>query len=92
MYLLRYRNTMEKAVNSALGTNHDPTRVVELILDNANIPQIGPFQREYHYLTVLSLINVGLHSLQGFPHLPRLKRVSGWFTLALQGASYTVCS
>lgn len=50
-------------------------QVKELILDNTRATQVEGLNAEYTSLESLSLINVGLTSLKGFPKLPALKRL-----------------
>ena len=50
-------------------------QVKELILDNTRATQVEGLNEEYTSLESLSLINVGLTSLKGFPKLPALKRL-----------------
>jgi len=52
-----------------------PKQVKELILDNTRATQVEGLNAEYTSLESLSLINVGLTSLKGFPKLPALKRL-----------------
>lgn len=52
-----------------------PKQVKELILDNTRATQVEGLNEEYTSLESLSLINVGLTSLKGFPKLPALKRL-----------------
>uniref|UniRef100_A0A915K9B2 U2A'/phosphoprotein 32 family A C-terminal domain-containing protein n=1 Tax=Romanomermis culicivorax TaxID=13658 RepID=A0A915K9B2_ROMCU len=49
--------------------------VKELNLDNCRAPQLEGLTDEFKELEMLSLINVGLTSLKGFPSLPNLKRL-----------------
>ena len=51
-------------------------QIKELNLDNTRATQIEGLTDEYTALETLSLINVGLTSLKGFPKLPNLERVS----------------
>ena len=44
-------------------------------LDNARATQIEGLSDEYENLESLSLINVGLTTLKGFPKLPKLKKL-----------------
>jgi len=53
----------------------EPTQVKELNLDNARATQIEGLSDEYENLESLSLINVGLTTLKGFPKLPKLKKL-----------------
>jgi acidic leucine-rich nuclear phosphoprotein 32 family protein A/C/D len=50
-------------------------QIVELNLDNARSATIVGLTDEYVNLESLSLINVGLTSLKGFPKLVKLKRL-----------------
>jgi len=50
-------------------------QVKDLNLDNCRSPAIVGLTDEYVNLESLSLINVGLLSLKGFPNLPNLKRL-----------------
>jgi len=52
-----------------------PDQIEELNLDNARATQIEGLTDEYVNLEALSLINVGLTTLKGFPKLPKLKRL-----------------
>ena len=52
-----------------------PFQIEELNLDNARATQIEGLSDEYVNLESLSLINVGLTTLKGFPKLPKLKRL-----------------
>lgn len=53
----------------------EPAQVKELNLDNARATQIEGLTDEYTNLETLSLINVGLTTLKGFPKLPKLKKL-----------------
>ena len=50
-------------------------QVKELNLDNARATQIEGLTDDYVNLESLSLINVGLTTLKGFPKLPKLKKL-----------------
>lgn len=52
-----------------------PSQVSELNLDNVRAIQIEGLSDEYTSLETLSLINVGLTTLKGFPKLPELRRL-----------------
>ncbi|XP_043676106.1 acidic leucine-rich nuclear phosphoprotein 32 family member A isoform X2 [Vespula pensylvanica] len=53
-----------------------PTFLIkELVLDNCRSTNIDGLTDEFVALEVLSLINVGLTSLKGFPKLPNLKKL-----------------
>lgn len=49
--------------------------IKELTLDNCRSPNIAGLTEEFTALETLSLINVGLTNLKGFPKLPTLKRL-----------------
>jgi len=53
----------------------EPKQVKDLILDNTRSTQIEGLTDEYIALESLSLINVGLTSLKGFPKLPNLQKL-----------------
>ncbi|CAH1164960.1 unnamed protein product [Phyllotreta striolata] len=53
----------------------DPAEIKELILDNSRSTSIVGLTAEFTNLESLSLINVGLTSLKGFPKLPNLKKL-----------------
>jgi len=50
-------------------------QIAELNLDNCRSTSIVGLSDEFTNLETLSLINVGLTSLKGFPKLPNLKKV-----------------
>ena len=50
-------------------------QITEFVLDNCRSTNIVGLTDEYVALVSLSLINVGLTSLKGFPKLPNLKKV-----------------
>jgi len=52
-----------------------PSAIKDLNLDNCRSVQIEGLTDEYVNLETLSLINVGLTSLKGFPKLPNLKKL-----------------
>ncbi|XP_023021606.1 acidic leucine-rich nuclear phosphoprotein 32 mapmodulin [Leptinotarsa decemlineata] len=52
-----------------------PVEIIELILDNTRSTSIVGLTDEYVNLQILSLINVGLTSLKGFPKLPNLRKL-----------------
>ncbi|KAI1280624.1 Acidic leucine-rich nuclear phosphoprotein 32 family member A [Halotydeus destructor] len=52
-----------------------PSQITELNLDNCKSTTIVGLTEEFNGLEQLSLINVGLTSLKGFPKLPTLKRL-----------------
>jgi len=53
----------------------NPDQIKDLNLDNARSANIVGLNDEYVNLESLSLINVGLANLKGFPNLPKLKRL-----------------
>lgn len=53
----------------------DPKDIIELNLDNCRSTNIVGLSDEFSSLESLSLINVGLTSLKGFPVLPNLKKL-----------------
>ena len=50
-------------------------QIQDLNLDNCRATQIEGLTDEFTSLTTLSLINVGLTTLKGFPNLPSLRKV-----------------
>jgi len=52
-----------------------PSEVMELVLDNCKSTHISGLTEEFTNLTTLSLINVGLTSLEGLPKLPSLRTI-----------------
>lgn len=65
---MEYRIGLEKQ-------NKRNDQVTELILDNCRANQISGLTDEFVNLETLSLINVGLVTLKGFPKLPKLKKL-----------------
>jgi len=55
-------------------------QIKELVLDNCRSTQIVGLTNEFSALESLSLINVGLTSLKGFPKLSSLKKVYIWLS------------
>ncbi|KAK7604253.1 hypothetical protein V9T40_004526 [Parthenolecanium corni] len=53
----------------------DPKMITDLNLDNCRSPNITGLTEEFTNLENLSLMNVGLTSLKGFPKLPNLKKL-----------------
>lgn len=53
----------------------NPAEIKELVLDNCRSTQIVGLTEEFCSLESLSLINVGLTNLKGFPKLPNLKKL-----------------
>ncbi|CAK5051831.1 unnamed protein product [Meloidogyne enterolobii] len=52
-----------------------PSEVQDLLLDNCKATSISGLTDEFTQLTTLSLINVGLNSLDGLPKLPALRTI-----------------
>ena len=67
-------NTMEYRIGLEK-QNKRNDQVTELILDNCRATQISGLTDEFINLETLSLINVGLVTLKGFPKLPKLKKL-----------------
>lgn len=67
-------NTMEYRIGLEK-QNKRNDQVTELILDNCRASQISGLTEEFVNLETLSLINVGLVTLKGFPKLPKLKKL-----------------
>jgi len=65
---------MEKRIELEM-RGRQPAEVTELNLDNCRATGISGLTDEFTNLEALSLINVGLTSLKGFPKLPALKRL-----------------
>lgn len=65
---MEYRIGLEKQ-------NKRNDQVTELILDNCRASQISGLTEEFVNLEMLSLINVGLTTLKGFPKLPKLRKL-----------------
>ncbi|XP_026276750.1 acidic leucine-rich nuclear phosphoprotein 32 family member A [Frankliniella occidentalis] len=65
---------MEKRVQLEMRTMK-PDQIEELILDNCRSTTIVGLTDDFVNLETLSLINVGLTSLKGFPKLPNLKKL-----------------
>ncbi|GBM57600.1 Acidic leucine-rich nuclear phosphoprotein 32 family member A, partial [Araneus ventricosus] len=53
----------------------NPSEIKDLVLDNCRSTQIVGLSDEFCNLESLSLINVGLTSLKGFPKLPNLRKL-----------------
>ncbi|XP_041970688.1 acidic leucine-rich nuclear phosphoprotein 32 family member A isoform X3 [Aricia agestis] len=62
---------MEKRIDLEL-RRRSPSEIKELNLDNCRSTSIVGLSDEYVNLQILSLNNVGLTSLKGFPNLPKL--------------------
>ncbi|XP_011312817.1 acidic leucine-rich nuclear phosphoprotein 32 family member A [Diachasma alloeum] len=74
----------------------NPAEITEFVLDNCRSTNIVGLTDEFVALESLSLINVGLTSLKGFPVLPNLKklelsdnRISGGLNLLLTSPKLT---
>jgi len=65
---------MEKRVELEM-RGKEPADVHELNLDNCRATQVAALTDEFTALELLSMINVGLTTLKGFPNLPGLKRL-----------------
>lgn len=50
-------------------------QIKEICLDNCRSPTIVGLDESFVNLEVLSMINIGLTTLKGFPKLPNLKRL-----------------
>ncbi len=50
-------------------------KIKELNLDSCRAQQLEGLSDEFENLEILSLINVGLTTLKGFPILPKLRKV-----------------
>lgn len=55
--------------------NKSNDQITELNLDNCQAPQISGLTDDFINLETLSMINVGLTTLKGFPKLPKLKKL-----------------
>jgi len=65
---------MEKRIEKERrGRNAD--EIVKLNLDNCQATALEGLTDEYKNLTSLSLVNVGLTTLKGFPQLPKLRKL-----------------
>lgn len=65
---------MEKRIHLEMRSKK-PDQIKELILDNCRSTTIVGLTDDFVNLETLSLINVGLTSLKGFPKLPNLKKL-----------------
>lgn len=65
---------MEKRIELEL-RGRQPAEVSELNLDNCRSTQVAGLTEQFVNLSQLSLINVGLTTLKGFPELPKLTRL-----------------
>ncbi|XP_030558565.1 acidic leucine-rich nuclear phosphoprotein 32 family member A isoform X2 [Drosophila novamexicana] len=71
------KDTTKKSLSVSLASrrNNYQTSITELNLDNCRSTSIVGLTDEYTALETLSLINVGLTTLKGFPKLPNLKKL-----------------
>ncbi|KAF6039095.1 ANP32A [Bugula neritina] len=65
---------MEKRIQLE-SRGRQPSEIVELNLDNCRATNIEGLTEEFTNLESLSLINVGLTTLKGFPKLPNLRKL-----------------
>jgi Leucine-rich repeat (LRR) protein len=65
---------MEERIKNELN-GKKPSEVQDLLLDNCKTTTISGLTDEFTQLTTLSLINVGLTSLDGLPKLPALRTI-----------------
>ncbi|VDP11531.1 unnamed protein product [Soboliphyme baturini] len=65
---------MEKRLELEM-RGREPHEILTLTLDNCRTTQIAGITDEFVKLETLSLINVGLTTLKGFPNLPALKKL-----------------
>ncbi|KAF7639708.1 hypothetical protein Mgra_00000629 [Meloidogyne graminicola] len=65
---------MEERIKKELN-GKKPSEVQDLLLDNCKASSITGLTDEFTQLTTLSLINVGLNSLDGLPKLPALRTI-----------------
>uniref|UniRef100_A0A1I8BWU4 Myosin motor domain-containing protein n=1 Tax=Meloidogyne hapla TaxID=6305 RepID=A0A1I8BWU4_MELHA len=65
---------MEERIKKELN-GKKPSEVQDLLLDNCKATSISGLTDEFTQLTTLSLINVGLNSLDGLPKLPALRTI-----------------
>lgn len=73
-----------KFLKVVLWTNNQPFhlfQITDLNLDNCRATQIAGLKSDFKNLESLSLINVGLTTLKGFPSLPSLRKVCALFIL-----------
>lgn len=52
-----------------------PSEITELILDNCNVTKVSGLTDEYVNLSTLSMINMGLTTLEGLPRLDMLRTI-----------------
>lgn len=52
-----------------------PSEVADLLLDNCIVTKISGLTEEFCNLTTISLINCGLTTLEGLPHLESLRTI-----------------
>uniref|UniRef100_A0A1I8BJB0 LRRcap domain-containing protein n=1 Tax=Meloidogyne hapla TaxID=6305 RepID=A0A1I8BJB0_MELHA len=65
---------MEERIKKELN-GKKPSKVQELLLDNCKVTSISGLTDEFTRLKTLTLINVGLNSLDGLPKLPALRTI-----------------
>lgn len=86
LYITQYYNTPKSTLTMDNNNNMEfriglekqnkrNDQVTELILDNCRASQVSGLTDEFVNLETLSLINVGLVTLKGFPKLPKLKKL-----------------
>jgi Leucine-rich repeat (LRR) protein len=66
---------MEQAIEE-ITQGKSPEEIKELILDSKPATRIHPSLGKFKELETLSMISIGLTTLEGFPHLPKLQKVS----------------
>ncbi|XP_054712733.1 acidic leucine-rich nuclear phosphoprotein 32 family member A-like [Uloborus diversus] len=65
---------MEKRIELEI-RRKNPSQIKELVLDNCRSTSVEGLTEDFVNLECLSLINVGLTNLKGFPKLPNLKKL-----------------
>lgn len=68
------QTAMEERINRELN-GKPPSEISDLLLDNCKATNITGLTEQFTNLTTLSLINVGLTSLDGLPKLPSLRTI-----------------
>ncbi|KAI4499422.1 hypothetical protein M0802_005318 [Mischocyttarus mexicanus] len=71
----QYMKSRKKFLTEHVTPLESATLIKDLVLDNCRSTLIVGLTDEFVALEVLSLINVGLTSLKGFPKLPNLKKL-----------------